>query len=226
MADYPNSDIKTIGFTSKQEVDKSKSESGKTQTRLVGGQRFKIKIAHASLTKSDYMPLDAFIMSKRGRDIAFTITLPDKAVPLGSVTGSPVTNSGRSAGSNGIAIDALVASVTGVFYASDIITFASHTKVYKIVETVSSEAHDAIAKADSSGVLLKADGSGDSLLMTRANQAIVTIFPPLVETVPDNNAVTYSNVEFTVKMTSNIQNYKVAPPNIYEKQVDLIEYIS
>ena len=223
MADYPNSNIKTSTFTSEQEVKRITSESGRTQTRLVGGQRFSIKITHAPMAKADYMPLDAFIMSKRGRDIAFTITLPDKSSPLGAVTGSPVLNGGRAAGSNSIAIDGLVAGVADVFYASDIITFASHTKVYKIVETVDSGALDSIE--DYSGTAIS-DYSTTDIHTVESQQTVVTIFPPLVEDVADNSAVTYNNVEFTVKMTKDAQNYKVQPPNIYQKKVDLIEYIA
>jgi len=224
MADYPNTDFKTLKFTSNQKVNQSVSESGKTQTRLIGGQKFMASINHAAMTKAEYFALDAFLMSQQGRDQSFTVSFPDKT-GLGAVTGSPTTHSDRVAGQNTVAIHDLVPSTTDVFVASDMINFSNHSKGYKIVSTVSSNAADEIAKADGTGVLLKADGTG-SLLMARANQAIVTIFPPLVEDVADGSTVSYGvNFTLTMEVDSDIQSYKVIPPNIYEKQVNLVEYI-
>jgi len=229
MADYPTSDAKSLGLESNIKEGQYTSESGVMQARRYGAQRFSVTMQHPPLTKAEMMPVDAFIKSLRGRANSCELILPDKADPLGAIDGSstPVLNSARARGSSSIAIDGLVASVTGIFNAGDMINFGNHTKAYKIVSTVDSEAHDAIAKADGTGVLLKADGSGDSLLMTRANQAILTIFPPLVEDVADGQSVVYgSGFRLTVKMKGDQQNYMVEPPNIYSKQVNFLEYVA
>jgi len=225
MADYPSLEYKVIDIESNQVESQHVSESGVMQARKHGGQRFKMVIEHPPLTKAQMMPINAYIESLQGESNEFTISLPMPM--LGAVSGSPVTNSARAGGSNSIAIDNLVASVTSVFVAGDWINFNNHSKGYKIVSTVDSEAADAIAKADSTGVLLKADGSGDKLLMTRANQAHVTIFPPLVEPVPDGTGISFDSAfTFTVELSSGSHDYMVEPPNIYKKQIEVIESIS
>jgi len=222
MADYPLTNFKTLTFTSEQKVSQHTSESGKTQARLIGGQKFKASIDHAAMTKAEYFALDAFLMSQQGRDQSFTVSFPDKT-GLGSVTGSPVTNGARAAGNNTIAIDGLVSGVTDVFVASDMINFSTHSKGYKIVSTISSGADDSINDETSGNILDEVSGD---IIAESQGQALITIFPPLVEDVADGSGVSYGvNFTLTMEVDSDIQSYKVTPPNIYEKQVNLMEYI-
>lgn len=223
MDDYPNTNFKTIRFTSNQKVAQSVSESGKTQARLIGGQKFMATLDHAPMEKAEYMALDAFLMSKQGRDQSFTVSFPDKT-GLGAVTGTPVVNGSYARGSTSISIDGLVAGTTDVFVASDMINFSTHSKGYKIVSTVSSGAEDIILDELGASIL---DELSDPILAESSGQATVTIFPPLVEDVADGSTVSYgANFTLTMEMDSDIQSYKVSPPNIYEKQVNLIEYIA
>ena len=88
-----------------------------------------------------------------------------------------------------------VDAMTGTLKAGDLIKFA-HSKVYMIVADVT------------------ADGS---------NEATLTIEPPLREALADNSSVTYDGVEFTVRLTNDIQQFNVALDNLYRYEVDFIE---
>tara|TARA_Y100000592_G_scaffold100699_1_gene182120 strand:- start:3233 stop:3649 length:417 start_codon:yes stop_codon:yes gene_type:complete len=70
--------------------------------------------------------------------------------------------------------------MTGSLKAGDFVSFASHSKVYMVV-------------ADAT-----ADGS---------NEATITIEPPLINALANNEAVTYDNVSFTVYLTNDVQEF-------------------
>ena len=88
-----------------------------------------------------------------------------------------------------------VDAMTGTLKAGDLIKF-SHNKVYMIVADVT------------------ADGS---------NEATLTIEPPLREALTDNSSVTYDNVQFTVRLVNDVQQFNVAVDNYYRYEVDFIE---
>jgi hypothetical protein len=88
-----------------------------------------------------------------------------------------------------------VDGMTGNLLAGDLIKF-SHDKVYMIVADVT------------------ADGS---------NEATLTIEPPLREALSNDSSVTYDNVQFTVRLINDVQQFNVALDNFYRYEVDFIE---
>lgn len=86
--------------------------------------------------------------------------------------------------------------MTGSLLAGDFIKFANHTKVYMVVADVT------------------ADGS---------NEATVTIEPPLRSNLADDEAVTYDGVEFTVRLSNDIQQFKTSVIDQYTFELDFIE---
>ncbi len=89
-----------------------------------------------------------------------------------------------------------VDAMTGTLKAGDLVKFAGDTKVYMIVSDVT------------------ADGS---------NEATLTIEPPLRSAISDNAAVTYDGVEFTVRLTSDIQQFTTDNLDTFRYEVDFIE---
>jgi len=61
---------------------------------------------------------------------------------------------------------------------------------------------------------LDADGSGEGTL---------TFEPPLRTDVTDNTIIIYDNVDFTVRLKNDIQEYNIVTDNLYKYQIDLIE---
>ena len=88
-----------------------------------------------------------------------------------------------------------VDGMTGTLKAGDYIKFAGHTKVYVVVE-------DATASAGA---------------------ATLTIEPPLRSALADDEAVTYDNVQFTVRLTNDIQEFNTNDLDTYRFEVDFIE---
>ena len=89
-----------------------------------------------------------------------------------------------------------VDAMTGTLKAGDLVKFAGDTKVYMVVEDVT------------------ADGS---------NEATLTIEPPLRSAISDNAAVTYDGVEFTVRLTNDLQQFSTDDLDTFKFEVDFIE---
>ena len=89
-----------------------------------------------------------------------------------------------------------VDGMTGTISAGDFVKFGGDTKVYMVV-------------ADAT-----ADGS---------NEATLTIEPPLRSALADDASVTYDGVEFTVRLTNDIQQFNTDDLDLYKFEVDFIE---
>jgi hypothetical protein len=89
-------------------------------------------------------------------------------------------------------------STSGVFKAGDYFRFTGQTKVYMVMADVSS------------------NGSG---------QGTLTFEPPLRANVADNAVLIYSNVDFTVGLTGDIQEFNISTENYFQYEVDLIEVL-
>jgi len=89
-----------------------------------------------------------------------------------------------------------VDAMTGTLKAGDFVKFANHTKVYMVVADVT------------------ADGSNDATL---------TIEPPLRSNLANNEAVTYDGVQFTVRLSNDVQQFKTSVIDQYTFELDFIE---
>lgn len=85
--------------------------------------------------------------------------------------------------------------MTGNLKAGDFVKFAGHSKVYMVVA-------DATASAGAT---------------------TITIEPPLRSALADNEAVTYDNVQFTVRLINDIQEFNTNDLDTYRFEVDFIE---
>ena len=172
--------FETMGILSKQDTIISKSLSGKKLSRSIDNQRFAFTASIIIGKRSDiYGELMAFIIKQRSGKENFTIIPPEVEDARGVETGTLAVNGSHTAGDTTIAIDGFAADTANRLRAGDFIKFNGHTKVYMVVADVTS----------SSGA------------------ATVTIEPPLVSSLSDDEAVTYDNVPFTVHLTNDIQEF-------------------
>ena len=172
--------FETMGILSKQDTIISKSLSGKKLSRSIDNQRFAFTASIIIGKRSDiYGELMAFIIKQRSGKENFTIIPPEVEDARGVETGTLAVNGSHTAGDNTIAIDGFAADTANRLRTGDFIKFNGHTKVYMVVADVTS----------SSGA------------------ATVTIEPPLVSSLSDDEAVTYDNVPFTVHLTNDIQEF-------------------
>ena len=174
--------FETMGIQSKQNTIISKSLSGKKLSRQIDNQRFAFTARIIVGTRSDiYGELMAFIIKQRSAKENFTIIPPEVEDARGVETGTRAVNGSHTSGDTTIAIDGFAADTANRLRTGDFIKFNGHTKVYMVVADVTS----------SSGA------------------ATVTIEPPLVSNLSNDEAVSYDNIPFTVHLTNDIQEFGV-----------------
>jgi len=173
----------------------SLSDSGRRFARQIDNQRWKFTCRYVNLTRAEFAPIFAFITKQRGSKETFTISPPNLKNALGSETTTISVNGAHTAGDNTIAIDGFNADAAGSLLAGDWISFSGHTKVYQVVSDVTPS----------------------------SNAATVSISPPIIEALGNNEVVTYDSVAFTVYLTSTVQSYSMGINNLYNYEFDVSE---
>ena len=190
----PTASDASIG--SAQNTIVSVTTSGRVQTRQIDGQKFTITLDYAPMTRSNFAPIKAFLMKQRSRLNTFTVIPPVVSNAQGVATGTISVDGAISSGATTCTIDGMTTSTTGILKAGDYFRFTGQEKVYMAVED------------------LDADGTGSGTL---------TFEPPLRSDVSDDATLVYDNVDFTVRLKNDIQEYSIVTDNLYKYQIDLIE---
>jgi hypothetical protein len=175
----PSLDFKAFNFQSEQRTLRSTTDSGKTFRRQVDGQRWAFSLSYPLKTRSEFAPIQAFIIKQRSGKEDFTITFPSYFNAQGSETGTVRVNGSHTAGDTTITVDGHAGDTAGSFKAGDLIKFANHSKVYMIVEDVTPS----------------------------SNASTLTIEPPLVNTLANDEQVNYDSLTFTVHLNSDVQEF-------------------
>ena len=173
----------------------SLSDSGRRFARKIDNQRWKFSIKYSNLTRAEFAPILAFITKQRGQKETFTVIPPKIKDALGSETTSIAVNGAHTAGDTTIAIDGFNADSAGSLKAGDFIKFNNHTKVYMVVADVTPS----------------------------SNAATVTIEPPIIENLANDEAVTYDDVPFTVYLDTKVQQYDLGINDLYNYEFDVCE---
>ena len=181
---------------SEQNTIVSVTTSGRVQTRQIDGQKFTITLDYAPMTRANFAPIKAFLMKQRSRLNTFTVIPPVVSNAQGVATGTISVDGAISSGATTCTIDGMTTSTTGILKAGDYFRFSGQDKVYMAVED------------------LDADGTGSGTL---------TFEPPLRADVSDNATLVYDNVDFTVRLKNDIQEYNIVTNDLYKYQIDLIE---
>ena len=189
---------KSVGISSKQNTIVSTTTSGRRQARQIDGQRFGLVLQFPVMTRAEFAPIMAFIMKQRSQLESFQYVPATVSTTRGVATGVISVNGSVSAGATSCSIDGMANSTNGVFKAGDFFRFTGQNKVYMIVEDVNS------------------NGSG---------QGTLTFEPPLRANVADNAVLIYSNVDFTVGLTGDIQEFNISTENYFQYEIDLIEVL-
>ena len=188
---YPTTpEFEAINLESRHNNVMSETVSGRMQVRTLGGQRWSFTAKYNPMTREEFQPVFAFVMSQQGRFGTFTIVPPVIGDASGDVSGTALVNATTAAGATSVAMD----GITGTIKAGDFIKFASHSKVYMVT-------------AD------------------RAGAGSVSIEPPLVSSVTDNEAITYDSVPFLMRLANDVQSYNLASNEYYEYELDMIEVL-
>ena len=199
-----NSKFSTMGIRTSQDTIITITDSGKKLSRQIDGQRFGFTAQIITAKRSDvYGELMAFIMKQRSRKENFTIVPPEVSDARGSVNEVITVDGTITAGATTFTLnDASVNSVNGFLKAGDYFRFTGQSKVYMIVEDVNTNGSGAVST--------------------------VTFEPPLISNVSDNTAIIYDNVDFTVYLTNDIQEFGIVGADkdgnaLYQFEIDVEE---
>ena len=196
---FPSSPApKDVAISTNQNTIVTTTASGRRQARQIDGQRFRLRLRFPVMTRTEFAPILAFIMKQRSQLESFQYTPPTVDDALGVASGVIRVNGAILAGVTSVAIDGMANSTSGVFKAGDFFRFTGQEKVYMCVGDVSS------------------NGSG---------QGTLTFEPPLRSNVADNAILIYSNVDFTVGLTGDIQEFTIGTENYFQYEIDLIEVL-
>ena len=196
---FPSSPApRDVAISTNQNTIVTTTASGRRQARQIDGQKFRLRLRFPVMTRTEFAPILAFIMKQRSQMESFQYTPPSVDDALGVASGVISVNGAISAGVTSVAIDGMANSTSGVFKAGDFFRFTGQSKVYMVVADVSS------------------NGSG---------QGTLTFEPPLRSNVADNAVLIYSNVDFTVGLTGDIQEFIIGTENYFQYEIDLIEVL-
>ena len=187
----PSVDFQAVNFQSEQRTLRSTTDSGKTFRRQIDGQRWTFTLSYPLKTRTEFAPIQAFIIKQRSGKEDFTITFPSYFNAQGSETGTVRVVNAHTAGDTTITVDGHAADSAGSFKAGDLIKFANHSKVYMIVEDVTPS----------------------------SNASTLTIEPPLVNTLANDEQVNYDSITFTVHLNSDVQEF---PTNTIDKDNNIL----
>jgi hypothetical protein len=189
---------RNANIRSQQTTIVSVTTSGRKQARQIDGQKFAITLEFPTMTRAEFAPIQAFIMKQRSRLENFTIVPPTVKNALGVASGTISVDGALTAGTTTATIDGMAVYTNGILKAGDYFRFTGQDKVYMAVED------------------LNANGSGSGTL---------TFEPPLRANVIDDVALIYDNVDFTVSLTNDVQEFDVGVQEYFNYEIDLIEVL-
>jgi hypothetical protein len=171
------------------------SHNLRRSVRTNGAQRWVITADWVGLTRAQFAPIQAFVVSQRGQWDNFTAVLPAHKLPQGVATGTPQIN-GASQQGRSISTRGWTAGLSGALKAGDFIGVTGQTKVYMVTADVN---------ADAFGL------------------ATVAIEPALMAVPADGAVITVRNVRFTLALGTDTMESAVAPGSIYNFSLQLVE---
>ena len=187
---------RSASINSQQSTIVSVTTSGRKQARQIDGQRFAITLSYPPMTRAEFSPIKAFIIKQRSQLENFTIIPPTESNAQGVASTVISTDASISAGATTCTVDGMTTSTNGILKAGDYFRFTGQNKVYMAVED------------------LNADGSGEGTL---------TFEPPLRSDVTDNTILIYDDVDFTVTLVNDVQEYNLGVQGYYSYEIDVAE---
>ena len=127
---YPTDpEFQSINFRSNTPTASNTSISGRKTVRSLGGQRWEFTANYDRLTKAEFSPVYAFLISQGGMLGEFSVTPTEISSARGTASGTCTIGTTTNAGSSTV-----VVGLTGSLLKGDLIKFSNHTKVYMVTE--------------------------------------------------------------------------------------------
>lgn len=174
------------------------STSGRKQVKSQQAQFWSFTASYPPLTRTQFGAIAGHLAKQRGALNDFTVILPEYSTTSGALTTEPVTlTNGESVGATVIELTSGSLNMTGALKAGDFVRFENFTKVYMVTEDVNFVGGSATMNIEPG--LLNASVSGDTL--------------------------DYKDVEFTVFLESNVQEFQTGLAGLVQYEFDMREAI-
>lgn len=227
----------SVKLTSDQKMMMSRTNSQRVLSRAVAGQKWNIDIGYHPMTRTEFEPVNAFLLSRQGPLTPFFVSLPQYSTPRNAAWATVVdlvsaaqsaftVTAAHDAGSKRVTFTVPTISptyetatgvITNIPAQGDIINISdandtNHTKAYMItaVETRYANYDDALT-----------EGDGDDFSKTLR----ITLNPPLVRAVTSVGAVTFKDPLFKVILPQAVREYSLNTDNLYKFGLKLEEYL-
>jgi len=103
---------KSVSVTSKQDVMNDRTNSGRVITRIASGHSWELAITYNPLTRSEFEPLNSFLLHKKGRLLPFFVSLPQNKAPQSATFATTVRPTTEAVGGvDGLGKEPLAAHV-------------------------------------------------------------------------------------------------------------------
>ena len=125
---YPTSPaFNAINLQSDSPTLVSTAINGRMQSRKIGGQKWAFTASYATMTRTEFNPVFAFVVSQSGQHGVFTVVPTGISTTSGSASGTVTC----SAAAKGL-LSVTVSGLTGDLKAGDVVKFSGHDKVYML----------------------------------------------------------------------------------------------
>ena len=192
--------FKATNFKAVSDTKVTTTQSGRSIRVSTAGSRFAVTVQYPPMVVGNFKPIQAIATRLQGPLNSFDITLPGGISDNSNGTGYGLTatvDGATSAGATSVNVNTNKNSET-IFYAGDVLKFASHNKVYMVVDNVTT------------------DGTG---------AGTINITPSLFEDITDTSSVTVNAVPFRMRLERDIQEYRYATDGTVTYNIDMIEEI-
>ena len=171
------------------------STSGRRQVKTQQSQYWSFVASYPAMKRSEWAPIAAFVVKQRGAYESWTVVLPDYSDTNGALNTESVTVDGNHGiGDTSITVNGPT-TLSGALKAGDFIKFADHNKVYMVTEDVNFS------------------GGGST----------INIEPGLQVAVSTTTAVEYKDVEFTVFLTNDVQEFNTGLAGVVQYEIEFRE---
>lgn len=222
----------TVSLKSSFPTQTTRTNSGSTIVRNVGGHNWEMNIGYNPLTRAQFEPLYSFLISRKGASSHFFVELPQYKTPQDSkfragAAGAafvnalkPVSdaNPGAAVAVNpgidnffiGSASTAYIPGTHGTPSVGDVFSIndssnSSHKKVYMVTRVEITGSNNFVGTDPGT------------------NKAKIHFTPPLQKLVSSGSTLTFEDVKFRVTMKSNDINYSLNVDSLYTLSLSLQE---
>lgn len=170
--------------------------SGRRQVKSQSSQYWTFTASYPPLTRAEWAPVAAFVVKQRGATESFQIEIPEYSNTQGNLSG--VVNPGTQAvGDTAITLNQGSLTQTDSLKAGDFVRFSNHTKVYMVLDDVD----------------------------FTSGTATMNIEPGLLAAVSASDTLVYNNVDFTVFLNNDVQEFQTGLAGIVQYEIELREAI-